>query len=618
MKNQDTIAREWAESFPAGGYRDSGRTLEADGTIIGTTWAREPLAEYLPRGRGRSRPLFVLTGDRWRSPGWGHPSVQDSVRGAIARAAPAIGADVLIVPFSALAGAGIDRATIRPLEIRPDANWNEYERVPDEIDLDDLESAAASDIRDEAYGHDREVIGRRYVWRADGHSYSRSVYLRRFQWKAGGPGGYVDVDDPEPTSPYRDRSTKCEPDPDRPGKWRAVLPQHRLGDSLFTAEVTTIRRRRRHWTVADVVRSAVGCVAAERFELARYRTGARSDITPASRLLAAVDVTAPIVETETVRRRRRFVSSFDRNERFPGLYFLATCPGSSRARTVESALEDLAPAAVHAAILRGRDVVRQGDIFAIATDLADETVYALARRRARLTQWIRDARPRPGEVGYRAPLTAENKRRFRSWRRRRFWSVYREAVRQAESHETTRAAPHTPVGDRGRRRKRRKELVRIIAHHRADARAAVLRGDAYRARTARRHLASYLATAIPSRYPDARDAYRRLYGRNAHAAWIQADTAARAHFGIDPVYRRGELERIRETLSIHGTAHSATEVVRAPGGRIYVRGIMRHVPTLEPGRNGGRDHVDVPLGDRKTWYLTVRNTVPRMADTDRR
>ena len=64
------------------------------------------------------------------------------------------------------------------------------------------------------------------------------------------------------------------------------------------------------------------------------------------------------------KRRSRWISAFDENERHQ-LYYLARLPHTSRATTYKQALEDLAPRAVHAALAQGREVKRQGDMFAI-------------------------------------------------------------------------------------------------------------------------------------------------------------------------------------------------------------------------------------------------------------
>lgn len=79
------------------------------------------------------------------------------------------------------------------------------------------------------------------------------------------------------------------------------------------------------------------------------------------------------------RRRSRWLSGFDENER-RDLYYLARLPASSRASTYKQALEDLAPRAVHAALAQGRDVKRQGDMFAIPVSLTTREVKARAVR----------------------------------------------------------------------------------------------------------------------------------------------------------------------------------------------------------------------------------------------
>lgn len=70
---------------------------------------------------------------------------------------------------------------------------------------------------------------------------------------------------------------------------------------------------------------------------------------------------------------RTFISSFDYQERMP-LYFLAEIPRGANPQTVEDAILALSPRIVHAAIAQGRDVKRQGDMFAIPTVLTTADV----------------------------------------------------------------------------------------------------------------------------------------------------------------------------------------------------------------------------------------------------
>lgn len=69
------------------------------------------------------------------------------------------------------------------------------------------------------------------------------------------------------------------------------------------------------------------------------------------------------------RTRRRYLSSFDYQEAHP-LYFLCELPRTGEIETVEQAIELLKPPIVKQAIEEGREVTRQGDVFAIPTELS--------------------------------------------------------------------------------------------------------------------------------------------------------------------------------------------------------------------------------------------------------
>lgn len=77
-----------------------------------------PLLRYVPRGR--RRPLIVLNGDEWRG---SNSRTSDHQR--IARDLSREIADTVVIPFSALDGAGLDIDSIRPLAVRDDARWEE-------------------------------------------------------------------------------------------------------------------------------------------------------------------------------------------------------------------------------------------------------------------------------------------------------------------------------------------------------------------------------------------------------------------------------------------------------------------------------------------------------------
>ena len=84
-----------------------------------------PLARFVPSKRGR-RAMWLINGDSWRGGGWSltnrhQAETRTAIETAIADAAKrGKRIDSLIVPFTALDGAGIDRDSIRPIHVRPD------------------------------------------------------------------------------------------------------------------------------------------------------------------------------------------------------------------------------------------------------------------------------------------------------------------------------------------------------------------------------------------------------------------------------------------------------------------------------------------------------------------
>ncbi len=67
-------------------------------------------------------------------------------------------------------------------------------------------------------------------------------------------------------------------------------------------------------------------------------------------------------------------------------------------------------------------------------------------------------------------------------------------------------------------------------------------------------------------------------------------------------YRRGD-----KGARVLGTSHAATHVIHTKDGATFMRGSLYHAPT---GWGRTADHRVVKLGDGKTWYLAVKNTVP--------
>jgi len=102
---------------------------------------------------------------------------------------------------------------------------------------------------------------------------------------------------------------------------------------------------------------------------------------------------ACVFSAETGGRRHKFLSAFDQDEPSQ-MYFLAQLPDRSGATTYDQAVLALAPPLVHKARLEGRRVFRQGDVFAIETNLTDEEVYARAKTRVRREVVLYNTNPR--------------------------------------------------------------------------------------------------------------------------------------------------------------------------------------------------------------------------------
>jgi hypothetical protein len=87
-------------------------------------------------------------------------------------------------------------------------------------------------------------------------------------------------------------------------------------------------------------------------------------------------------ETRKERGRAYFVSGFDENEPQP-LYFLAQLPEGAEPASYRAAIDALKPRTVTAAIAEGREVLRQGDVFAIPTDMTTRRLSAMGGDRER-------------------------------------------------------------------------------------------------------------------------------------------------------------------------------------------------------------------------------------------
>jgi hypothetical protein len=657
-----------------------------------------PLARYVPAKRGRGAQ-WLINGDTWPRRGfsmtWRHQSeTRAAIETAIADAAKR-GQLVssLIVPFTALDGAGIDRDSIRAIHVREDrrepfrntatiparfvsvplpnrALVENESRARDphgsaimrtdtlassltlHVSTESLETGAASTSTTTA------PLTRNVVYR--GYDYSMPVTVDCHMCGATGqiandPHGYrggtaagtSDCARCDGTGLVVRHGANVDYDPPKVTYWHGgsreltvenvdgdtalvswSTDRHWLGDSLFMA--TRIDTRRvpcpNHAGTRAPDSPNVWCDHCGQIVSEVATTTTRGD---GSVRIVAPD-RAPLM-TITTRRRMRFLSSFDYQERAP-LYFLAALPRKSRAVTVDMAVDDLAPRAVHAAYARGLAVKRQGDIFAIPTVLTDADVYARAVRRTRLYMWQRPgaSKPRPGEVGYRRPLSP-------AAAHARTAMIRRDTLAAIRADMAADRRPDTPAGFR---RDKRHELAKLRAAMDRHA-ARIAAGDdvcqctsnynnpgttcpscglsqwwhSYSAANAAtalaretREYASVLARPrvrakgyASTMAPHAK--YGKCYSRALTAYRAAVDAANVRYSPHVPV------SEYADTLAIFGTGHTASEVAVCRGGVTYIRGIFRHEPAIA-GERRDRDHAAQKL-DGARWYLAVRNTVPR-------
>lgn len=403
-----------------------------------------PLVRYVPRAlRGRGRPdLFVINGDEWRGGGW-HPSRTPGHQSIVREACAGYDAETVILPFSAITGAGIELDSVRVVHVRADKEWTEtceartlkelprherqtsYAVTLEARELEQVPKREQSPYRQRTAAELAE-LELEYGRELEEYERERYSYLPIL---ADSDGMYRWT-----VTRWRDRA------PDADGMYRWTERRHRLGDALISAirPETVFRAARPFETETDTARLTVALGTGEQARGGHcesaddYRHVAGPS---ASCIYCGAELTA----AETWRRRALYLSSFDLNEA-PPLYFLAEVPRATAPDTVESALDALAPRAVHAAMARGRHVARQGDVFFIDTDLDRAELEARGARFARLTLWTRDAAPRVGEFGYVAPLTAAQRRRRATRERNHARRIFTATMRGELERDTWHVA----------------------------------------------------------------------------------------------------------------------------------------------------------------------------------
>jgi len=398
-----------------------------------------PLFHFIPRTR--RPPLFVINGDRWGGSRSRTPQHQAITRAAIL----ATGLDALVLPFSALDGAGMLLDSIRPLHVRPDVTFEEAveRRTLDELPrwrrtygaqvprfsrtLDPLD-----DVLESRYfgGNERNGVpaSDRWLWR------------ERTASEGNGSGHLPIIPDADGIYRWTERVQRATL-PDADGIYRWTETRHRLGDALFTAEreVTERRTALPFESERNTARETISLTCSEGFGYCRSADSSAHVAGPEG---SCIHCTLPLRATVVYRRRARYLSSFDYHEPAP-LYFLCEVPRTG-APTVDGAIDSLAPRAVHAALLAGKEVRRQGDIFLIDTALDRAELVDRGATFGRFTQWSRGAVPRAGEITYRAPISREREtallKRETAHARRLWRDTFRPMAVRAEWRTVDRSA----------------------------------------------------------------------------------------------------------------------------------------------------------------------------------
>lgn len=337
MSTHDDITRRWID-------RELGRTkrpniggrnanvIAVDGALY--SYGRHfELARPLKKknaGQAHANDVvgWLLNGDRYSVTTTRHQSV---VRNAVART----GLPVVIIPHEALRAAGIDMDTITIVEVTDDRHEtieHKSSTVPDgvryvvedvhaTVELSAEELQAIADKKT-AYNHRRWTEQHTWAREEDG----ASTYWRNWATRPENinPPAFVTIDDLAQYEKTEWRKTGT--------RTVMYLGRSRTVVSEVTENGQTSYRwtTYRHWLGASLIRAAV-------------RTG------PGTRR----------------RRWAYFLSAFDDQESRP-LYFIAELPRGVHPATVAEAFDALKPDVVKVAEQMGRDVTRQGDIFAVA------------------------------------------------------------------------------------------------------------------------------------------------------------------------------------------------------------------------------------------------------------
>jgi hypothetical protein len=430
----------------------------------------------------RATGWFLLNGDLYSVSTSQH---QSATRWAVKRS----GMKSLIVPFSAMRLAGIELDSIEWVDITPDTServvrtWDSWEKLPHHLKY---RTRTTTDVR---YRTEPCRMGPRGS--LETYSFEGGKLIHRDIHENDYPG----TDHFTPYTHYIYDQVRTEPGED--GLWRDERTVHHLGQAVFKARFQSGFTKVRHWNMAMD------------YDATRKANEDRDWNDPE---FVTIKKRHYYTENQPVYDTAYFLSGYDENERGrtgQGLYFLAQLPADAEPVTVAEAYDCLKPAEVRVAEAEGRDVVRQGDVFAIESRLSPATLKAMGAERPGLSD---------DELA---------------------------------------------------------GLARMRKHHAA---AVARNGEA---------VMDTLAGKDGTMFTDEPEVPERIPGMGKTENWVL------------------------------GVNHTGTDVLVSPAGTTWARGTLKHKRiswTWQGVFAGLPEHKRVKLGDGKTWYHVVKNTVPMDAD----
>lgn len=352
MPNQDDVATRWRDialgRSDRANYSSNGRSVWGRGDTLYSYGTHFPLVELLRDGKGNPR-LFLLNGDRFSVTTARHQSVARNVVARVRDDVPSV-----VIPFAALDAAGIDHATLELVDDEPER----HETIPHAVKTGTRWPWAMDGVR--------------YTWRDETRWRATTQDEREAMKAAGEPYPPWQVNEPTGTRHVTRETSGQFPSwgvtADVPEDVAVVALMAMAGcdvSGIDTAPIVYRWNTYRHWLGESLIRARVRYVS------------------------------------KTGNRRHRwafFLSGFDENERRP-LYFLCELPRVPvPPTTVREAYRDLMPETVKLAVAMGKDVKRQGDIFAIPTELTTRQLKRMGATFGRKNHRIRFADGEPVDV----------------------------------------------------------------------------------------------------------------------------------------------------------------------------------------------------------------------------